>query len=422
MDATTRKIQEAMTTFIEQRLSDKLDKEKNEDKRSALQQAHHPATWIADAASRVSQIQLVTHALKYSHPDARGSSLCATGCDAAGDGLVGTHTIRGKETFDVVGNAAALDVYKFLSIEVEGIPLWQRAYEKDSALLGALPGNSQENQAWVEAFSTLTAADDVPASHKLAKQVYWPIEDADYHLLQPLFPSALVHRANAILREVRSEETIEARKAQREQKPHSHGYRDWPNRVTQKYGGTKPQNISQLNSERRGEVWLLPSTPPRWREIDVRPPLKVESFFNRRTLPEALYPKARELGTYLAAVKGRDNIDIRLERARRVSEIIDVLIQRASSIHLASAGWSADADCDLPDTERYWLDPRRDDEAFQQQRSSTDWPRDIAERFGNWLNARLRHHKLPVGDAEYREWRREFEKELQSVIREMANV
>lgn len=420
--STAAQIQQAITTFIGQRLADKLDKEKDEAKRNALQQTHHPTTWIADAARRVNQIQLVTHALKYSHPDARGSSLCAAGCESAGDGLVGTHTLEGKETFDVVGNAAALDVYKFLSIEVDDIPLWQRARDKDPALLGALPGDVQQNQAWAEAFSTIAAADPAPASHKLAKQVYWPIEEVGYHLLQPLFPSTLVHRTHAILREVRSEESIEARKAQREHKPHSHGYRDWPNRVNQKYGGTKPQNISQLNSERHGEVWLLPSIPPRWRQIDIRPLLRVDSLFNRRALPDAIYPMAHQLGAYLVAIKDRNNIDIRLERASRVSEVIDVLIQHASRIQWLSPGWSAGTDCNLPDAERYWLDPRRDDEAFQQQRNGTDWPRDIAERFGNWLNARLRRHKLPVGDPEHRQWRREFENELESVLREMADV
>ena len=92
--STAAQIQQAINGFIGQRLSDKLDKEKNEDKRQALHESHQPATWIADAARRVHQIQLVTHAVKYSHPDARGSSLCVTGDCAAGDSLVGTHTLN----------------------------------------------------------------------------------------------------------------------------------------------------------------------------------------------------------------------------------------------------------------------------------------------------------------------------------------
>ena len=34
-----------------------------------------------------------------------------------------------------------------------------------------------------------------------------------------------------------------------------------------------------------------------------------------------------------------------------------------------------------------------------------DWPEQVGKRFANWLNAQLQG-KLPVGDAEAREWRR----------------
>lgn len=421
MEAKTQKIQQAMTAFIEQRLADKLDKEKNEDKRHALRQAHQPATWIANAAGKVAKIQLVTHAIKYSHPDAKGTSLCVDKYSISDKGLIGSHTIKDKGFLDTVCDAKLLPIAAFLCIEVDGTPLWQRARDRDQALLSALPGNAQQNQVWVEAFSSLTNSEGPPASHKLAKQIYWPMDDGSYHLLQPLFPTTLVHQAHAILQEVRSDETKEARKAQREQKPHPQGYRDWPNRVVQKFGGTKPQNISQLNSERHGEVWLLPSVPPQWRQTDLHPPLRVSSFFNRR-LPLALRQQAHDLGAFLLAVKDRNNIDIRQARAKRVSAIVDELIEQAMRVQLLPAGWSDCIDCKLPETERYWLDPRFDDEAFQQQRNTTNWPRDIAERFGNWLNAQLRRHKLPVGDPEHRQWRHEFETELENLIREIAHV
>ena len=421
--STSSQIQKTMAAFIEQRLADKLEREKDEGKRQKLREKHQPAAWIADAAHRVKQIRLVTHAIKYSHPDARGSGLCSEGCEAAGEGLVGTHTLGKQKSMDVIGNAASLDVYKFLSLEVEGVPLWQLARGLDAVLIAALPGSAEENRAWVESFATLTEEDLKPASHPLAKQVYWPLGKSEYHLLQPLFPTSLVQGVYDILRRERfSEETKAAREAKRDGKPHTQGFSDWPKLLIQKFGGTKPQNISQLNSERHGEAWLLPSLPPSWRQMGVRPPLYTNTIFER--LPNKFDRKAGELGRYLALVRDWNNIDIRDGRARRVFEIIDDLIHFGYSfMDELSAGWSADEDCKLDNVERYWLDPNRDDEDFQQQRNFTDWPRDIADRFGKWLNSRLhKRHRLPVGDREHREWLREFESELAGHLREIKNA
>ena len=417
----TAQIQQAISGFIEERLVDKLDKEKCEIKRQALCQKHKPATWIADAARRVKQIQLATHVLKYSHPDARGSNLCSDGFTVEDETLVGTHTLGEKKTLDVVGNAGSLDVYKFLSLEVGGVQLWQRALKQDAALLDAMPGSLGEKLSWMNAFASIAKDAQEPASHPLSKQVYWYLGMDKYHLLQPLFPTSLVHRVYVLLREGRfSDEAKEAREARRNGKFHARGYRDWPDLLIHKFGGTKPQNISQLNSERHGEVWLLPSMPPQWNSQGLRPPLNVDTVFKR--LPHQFGRQANELGRYLASVKDWNNRDIRDGRERRVSGIIDELIEYAMEVQSLDAGWSATENCKLVNVECYWLDPMRDDVDFQEKRSSTDWPREIAERFGVWLNGHLGRHNLPMGDIEHREWRREFEKELADHLGEIKNV
>ena len=418
---TTAKIQQAMSEFIEERLADKLDNEKHEGKRQALREKYQPAAWIADAARRVKQIQLVTHALKYSHPDARGSNLCSDGFVVIDEALVGTHTLREQKSLDVVGNAASLDVYKFLSLEVGGVPLWQLAHNQDPSLFAALPGNLEEKKSWIDSFASLARNDQKPRSHPLAKQVYWPLGNDDYHLLQPLFPTSLVQRVHDLLREARfSDEAKAAREARRNGKSHAHGYSDWPALLILRFGGTKPQNISQLNSQRHGEAWLMPSVPPQWEPRGLRPPLSLDTVFKR--LPRNFNRKVEELGRYLASVREWNNKGIRDGRGRRVSEIIDELIEYAIKIQSLDAGWSANGNCKLSDAERYWLDPGRDDGDFQQKRSSTDWPRDIAERFGRWLNTRLHRHKLPMGDPEHHVWQREFETELADHLREIKNA
>lgn len=64
-----------------------------------------------------------------------------------------------------------------------------------------------------------------------------------------------------------SEESKAIRDARKAGKWHSQPDIRFPNLAEMHFGGTKPQNISLLNSVRGGRVWLLPSMPPargRW--------------------------------------------------------------------------------------------------------------------------------------------------------------
>ena len=79
-------------------------------------------------------------------------------------------------------------------------------------------------------------------------------------------------------------------------------------------------------------------------------------------------------------------------------------------------GWTRDPACRLPRCEQLWLDadrvelPVREDnaeadQAFIDDYHRGDWRDEVAGRFANWINARLRDAGLPaVGDAEYRHW------------------
>ncbi|MBV7619371.1 hypothetical protein KVQ86_24795, partial [Escherichia coli] len=59
---------------------------------------------------------------------------------------------------------------------------------------------------------------------------------------------------------------------------HAHESREYPNLLVQNFGGSKPQNISQLNSDRRGSMWLLPSIPPTWKGQQIELPKRGSVF------------------------------------------------------------------------------------------------------------------------------------------------
>lgn len=421
-------IKAVIGTFLQERLQPKLEKLKPEEdeQRQQLLLDYLPATWLPDAARRVGQIQQVTHALKFTHPDARGSSLSVAGNPAVGEAAVGTHTVADTLSPDVVGNAAALDVYKFLRLSVGGKTILDLAVTDDPALATSLSDDADQAQAWMSAFASLAQAKGQPASNKLAKQVYWPVEGKNYHLLAPLFPTSLVHGLWKRIREDRfSDEAKAAREAKRNEVAHAHGYCEYPNVAIQNFGGSNQQNISQLNAERHGENYLLPSLPPSWKSAEVRPPLAVNSVFERIF---GSRPRVRELvrilRDFLVSVEhAGTNERIRNKRAELAALIRDEALQYAAEVQQLEPGWTTQPECQLNSAEQCWLDPERADQDtdFASLRRRGDWQDEICQRFGNWLNARLTTPNTPMDAVSAAHWREVLDKEMRMMRNEVAD-
>ncbi|SHE98634.1 CRISPR-associated protein, Csy1 family [Lampropedia hyalina DSM 16112] len=418
----TQRVRAAIQAFLQERLQDKLDKLKDNEegdlKRSEWIAQFQPAAWLADAARRASQIQAVTHSLKPIHPDARGTNLYKKPTELAHHApLVGSHLLREHFSSDVVGNAAALDVYKLLKLQVDGKSLLEWLLAGDASAVQALSDDPETAQQWQAAFVGLTQPrDGAIASHQRAKQLYWligndPTDNAQYHLLAPLYATSLAHSVYTTLQEDRfGDDNKAARTARKKGESHEGVLREYPDLAVQKLGGTKPQNISQLNSERGGSNYLLASLPPQWQSRAMRQPWGIASVFDHMLMArEGVRPT---LAAFLQFLKSNPptNADTRNRVDAYVSSLIDELVTLAGELQRGwPDGWTADSRCKLVQAEQLWLDPRRaeTDETFRTEWLAMDWPAQIGHRFGNWLNTQL-EGQLRVGDAELREWKKEL--------------
>ncbi len=426
MPSLERKVlwQMAIALFIQERLQAKLDKLTDDDpKREELLAQHQHGVWMDDAARRVSQIQAVTHSLKPIHPDARGTNLYVEPGSLPVLDELGSHALGQSFASDVVGNAAALDVYKFLKIEVGGISLLAALLAEDEAAMQALHDDPEQARSWRDAFVGLAQSRAGGlSSHTRAKQLYWltgsdPCADGDYELLAPLFATSLAHAVHAQVQEDRFGEINKAaRVARRERKAHDGVFHDYPGLAVQKMGGTKPQNISQLNSERGGVNYLLGSLPPVWQASPARLPAHVDSVFDKLFIARPEVRKTvRSLRQFLAP-ELEPNLETRQRREAYLDTLLDELVSLSGQLQQAMpAGWTrASADEDkrfqkLARAEQLWLDPLRaelpDEGDFAREWLWMDWPAEIGRRFANWLNGQLKG-LLPVGDAEAREWKK----------------
>jgi len=414
-------IRSIIHAFIGERLAAKLEKLSEDDpKREPLMAKYEPQAWLADAARRVEQIQAVTHALKATHPDARGTSLYVLpGQLPAHTTAVGSSVLGAEFISDVVGNAAALDVYKFLKLEIDGRSLLDSLLAEDEEAFSALSDDSAKARELRDTLVSLTQPrESRPASHTFAKQIYWlegdtPTDDSEYHLLAPLYATSFAHQVYNTIQDDRfGEEAKKAREARRENKPHEGTVHDYPQLAVQKMGGTKPQNISQLTTERRGYNYLLSCAAPIWETPDLPSLYKVSSFF------DSVYgsrPDVRKtISDFLDFLKTdpAPDMETRNRRDAYTDTLIDELVQLAALYQKGwELGWSREPEIELPWEERLWLDPCRgllpEEAQFRKDWIWLDWPNQIGDRFGRWLNGRLEQY-LPAGDTEFRHWKKEL--------------
>ena len=435
MTTTSRQAQlrELIQTFLTERLDGKLEALKPDDpKRADLQEKFAWNNWLNNAAKRSANIQCATHTIKPMHADARGTSL-----SVVLNGLpilheVGSHCLGSTYAYDVVGNAADLDVFKFLKLSHEGRTLLQLACAQDTDLAHTFSTDTDEASQWMSAFAALVQPRGTPASHGYAKQLYWRVEDdahndASYHLIAPLFGSALAHTVWQTLQEHRFGDSAKAaRQARKDGTDSETPVYEYPHLAVRKMGGTKPQNISQLNSERGGNNPLLASLPPLWQTREQLP------LSNKRLMARFGYrPEVKhtlqKLRQFLES-NPPANQDTRQRRDAMVFDLLDEWLQLSATLRVMAPGWSQRPECQLSAAQKHWLDPeglaQAALEASMQVPDVDDTLDAVAEDLALWLNGYLRD-PLPLGDPEFAHWRTLVRDELEQeawALQEAADV
>ncbi len=430
-------LQNQIIDYIHRRAADKLeafDKEAEKQKRPAaqeeleniiqclaeqrvvLEQQYQPRRWLDDAAKRARQISLVSHAPKFTNSDTHSSGVLLSQ-DVGRDGklkfVVGSSSLPDLQ-LDVVGNAAALDVAGLLQLKSDGASLLDELACGESPTLKALASSDVQYREWLAGFGLALSVESI-VSGQLAKQIYYPVDEG-YHLLSPLYASSLSHEIFQRMTYVAySEEAKAARQARKTAKYHPLTVATYPNLAVQSYGGTKPQNISKLNSARSGRGYLFSCQPPAWKRQDKPPQQGKNAFwqsYGRRCRKTVNFLKDYLEKIYeLPSVKGRRDF-----RAELVDELIDSLLVYAAEIQSKQewAGWSRE--CELSRAEQLWLDPLRslDDDNFRIERESNDWQTEIARQFASWLNHAIGHKsdKLYPDDHTHHQWQRLLERKL----------
>ncbi|ENV5976384.1 type I-F CRISPR-associated protein Csy1 [Vibrio parahaemolyticus] len=316
------------------------------------------SNWLPDAAKRAGQISISSHPCTFSHPSARKnkngyvSSVIAKN-RAQSDGFLRSGNVSVE--VDALGNAAALDVYKFLSLEMTDKRSLLTHIEQGSELAqGLLTQPNTDYQTLREGFLKMIDTDPEATSSSKVKQVYFPVAKGEYHLLSLLTHSGHLFELRQRLDALRfGEEVKQARECRKNGQFHPDGYQEIFGLTTIGFGGTKPQNISVLNNKNAGKAHLLASTPPELKPRNLRLPTTdffKESFtaWQAKETLEALHRLFRT---------DYNNINIRDGRDYRIQEYVDLVIHKMWQVRLFLADYQGDLSSDLKPEQKFWLYP-----------------------------------------------------------------
>lgn len=375
--------------------------------------------WLPNAAKRAGQISISTHPCTFSHPSARKnkngyvtSIIASVSRKADGYFRSGNTDVK----VDALGNAAALDVYKFLSVELEdGITVTEHI-QRDTKMAKSLLSVKTESYDNLKAgFMAMVSSDETMVTSSKIKQVYFPAGN-DYHQLSILSNSGMIFELRNRVDALRFSDTVkEGRELRRNNAYSESGYSEIYNITTIGYGGTKPQNISVLNNQYGGKAYLLLSVPPMLKQREVRFPTK--DFF-RQGLS---YYDCKEILERLDNIfkiehAGQIPLEkIRKGRDRCLGDILDVILRKMMALREASIEQFRPETSGLEAWQKLWLC-----EQYAKQRLEQEgWLNTLCEQIARWINTAYKNSiKQPVllGEAE-RRYIRDFIDDNREVLR-----
>lgn len=330
------------------------------------------------------------------------------------NGLLSTNNVNYENGFDLFGNAATdsfvKEIYLFLTEPVNEQTIWDHLKNESNEIKEFIKSYGLDFDEAKKALSKLMIDPEPPKTHKLLKQVYFPVEN-DYHLLSLLTPSVVTTELLQRLNLIRFNEiSKQARSFKRDNKFSEYDYEDIFDLTEIALGGSKPQNVSVLNSQNAGRAYLLSSCPPVLEKRTVR--LPKTDFFAQCLYRKNFQDSFIQLHKFMQL--DLNNIDIRTAIRNIIQFVIDqVLLQGFKIREYYSEGWSQqDYYASLPKLQRVWLDQIY----VTQREDDSEWRNELSEDIARWI---LRSYEKVINDVfklgtgEINEVKQRVEKSLQ---------
>jgi len=350
---------------------------------------HETVAWLNQWAGKATDISFATHVGKLTHSSSKSSSILDTTVEK-NDCYLTTNRLINIAVDTASSNAASLPIADILKLTVNGISVLDYLKNEESALFRKIIDDAHLIDKWCNQLKQSYDSSQ-KQSYFLSKQIYFPTQGGQYHLLMPLTSSSLVHALHLEHKKYWDEEQENARKQKSNKKYSATVTCTYPNKAYLHVTGSNHSNASSLNGKRGGRIALLPAMPPQWKS---RMPSYINwtSIFDK-SLAFELKEVINDLRNYLLLIK---NKSLSISEPKRNATVMNKLQAISSQFfnyleminaNESDVGWTIKSK--LPQEQQLVFEPRRDDEAAKALKVNNLWQKTLSQDYGRWLNQQL---------------------------------
>ena len=317
------------------------------------------------------------------------------------DGYIKTGNVHLKNKVDVSGNSATntivYELYDLLDQDVGNHQkLIHKFEENNESLIQFFEKNKADFEYIKEkCLKVYYGEKSIPETHSSTRQVYFPINNNEYHLLSVKTASMLMYEVKNRIDDMNIwVDGQHARSFKKDNKFLEGGFSEVFDITEIGFSNgdfIKMGNYSLLNVKNKGIAYLLSSCPPILEKRKVRLPRT--DFFVQCLYRKNYQDSFVQLHKFMQL--DLNNIDIRTAIRNILQFVIDqVILQGLKIREYYSEGWSQqEYYANLPKLQRIWLD-----EMYAEQRENdSEWRNELSEDIARWI---LRSYEKVISESE----------------------
>lgn len=350
---------------------------------------HEIVTWLNQWVNKASDINFATHVGKLTHSSSKSSSIIDATIEK-NDSYLTTNQLKNIVIDTASSNAASLPIADVLKLTENGISVLDLLKNGQNMVFKKITNDDDIVSKWCNQLEK-SYSNTKQQSYFLSKQIYFPTNNQNYHLLMPLTSSSLVHALYLEHRKYWDKEQESARLQKNNKKYFPIDTVTYPNKACLHRTASNHSNASLLNGNRLGKIILFAAMPPQWKS-------QMQSYINKnsifdKVLAFELRDEINDLRNYLLLLKNKalsisepKRNAIVKNKLKAISEQFFNYLETINA-NEDKSGWTINSK--LPTEQQLAFEPWRKDEIAEHFKMNNEWRKTLSQSYGRWLNRQL---------------------------------